>query len=130
MIVLDASVVANAVGDDDAPGKAARQFLGRFRIAAPDLVDVETASVLRRRWQSGDLSTGRFRAALGDLADLPIVRYPTRRMLPRVFALRDSVTPYDAVYVALAEALEATLITADRRLASAPGVRCRIEVVA
>ena len=67
--------------------------------------------------------------AVGDLADVPLLRVLSRPLLLRMFELRFNVTAYDAVYVALAEAAEATLLTADRRLAGAPGTGCRVEVL-
>jgi predicted nucleic acid-binding protein len=130
LIVVDASVVANALGDDTADGDAARQALrSDDDIAAPDLVDVETVSVLRKRWLAGDLTARRFRTAITDLGDLAIARHPTLAMMPRAYELRGNVTPYDAAYVALAEVLDCALLTSDSRLASAPGPRCEICVV-
>ena len=130
MIVADASIVANALGDDGADGAAARSALRTERdLAAPDLVDVETASVLRRRWLNGDLTARRFRAAIADLADLAIVRHPTLPFMPRAYELRSNVTPYDAAYIGLAEALGCDLVTADARLAAAPGPRCQIRII-
>ena len=77
MIVVDASVLANVVGDDEAAGKIARARLeAAGEASAPDLVDVETVSVLRRRWLSGDLSEARFRSAIDDL-----LRCPSREFL-------------------------------------------------
>jgi predicted nucleic acid-binding protein len=130
LIVVDASVVANALADDTADGDAARQALrSDDDIAAPDLVDVETVSVLRKRWLAGDLTARRFRTAITDLGDLAIARHPTFPMMPRAYELRGNVTPYDAAYVALAEVLDCALLTSDSRLASAPGPRCVIRVV-
>ena len=131
MIVVDASVTANAVGDDAADGHAARAALRRdTELAAPDLVDVETVAVLRKRWLAKTLTARRFRSAIADLADLAIIRYPTLALMDRAYELRANVTPYDAAYVALAEALECPLLTGDRRLASAPGPRCEFRLVA
>jgi predicted nucleic acid-binding protein len=130
VIVLDASIVANVVADDGADGDLAR---ARVRVAgdlmAPDLVDVETISVLRRRWLANDLTEGRFRTAVDDLENLPVVRYPTRGLMRRAFELRANVTAYDAVYVALAEGLACPLLTADARLAKAPGPECEIQIL-
>jgi len=67
--------------------------------------------------------------ALRDLRNLRISRYPHAPLLPRIWQLRDNLSAYDAVYVALAESLDATLLTGDRRLASGPGRRCRTEVI-
>jgi predicted nucleic acid-binding protein len=130
VIVLDASIVANVVADDGADGDLAR---ARVRVAgelmAPDLVDVETVSVLRRRWLANDLTEGRFRTAVDDLENLPVVRYPTRGLMRRAFELRANVMAYDAVYVALAEGLACPLLTADARLAKAAGPECEIQIL-
>lgn len=130
MIVVDASVVANALADDGSDGGVARARLtAGDDLVAPDLVDVETVAVLRKRWMAGDLSRNRFSAAIDDLKDLDLVRYPALPLMRRAFELRDNVTAYDAVYVALAERLDCPLVTADRRLAAAPGITCSVEVL-
>ncbi len=130
MIVLDASVLANVVGDDGDAGARARVLVAAEESAAgPDLVDVETVAVLRRRWLAGTVDDRRFEQAVGDLADLPLVRFPTLALMPRAFELRANVTAYDACYVALAEILECPLVTADGRLARAPGLRCSVRLV-
>ena len=130
MIVVDASVLANVVGDDEAAGKIARaRLVAAGEASAPDLVDVETVSVLRRRWLSGDLSAARFRSAIDDLLALPITRFPVGPMMTRAFELRANLTAYDVCYVALAEALDCPLLTADARLAAAPTISCLTEVL-
>ena len=130
MIVVDASVIANVVGDDEAAGQLARARLAAASaVSAPDLVDVETVSVLRRRWLAGDLSDERFRGAVDDLLALPITRFPVGPMMVRAFELRANITAYDACYIALAEALDCPLITADRRLANALMTTCTTEVL-
>jgi predicted nucleic acid-binding protein len=130
VIVADASVVANALGDDGPDGALARGALRRDpEIAVPDLVDVETVSVLRRRWLAGDLTARRFRTAITDMGDLDMARHPTLPFMPRAYELRANVTPYDAAYIGLAEALDCVLLTADERLARAPGTRCQIQVL-
>jgi predicted nucleic acid-binding protein len=127
LIVVDASVLANVVADDGADGRTARDVVrGAGGLSAPDLVDVETVSVLRKRWLAGTLSATRFATAIDDLMDLEVERYPGLPLLRRVFELRDNVSAYDAVYVALAEGLACTLLTADARLVNAPGPRCDI----
>lgn len=129
MIVVDASVLANIVGDDTDVGKAARARLAvASHAAAPDLVDVETVAVLRKRWIAEAISDRRFKSAVDDLLALPIVRYPTGPLMVRAYELRANVTPYDATYVALAEGLACTLLTADVRLARAPAITCPVEV--
>lgn len=131
MIVVDASVLANVVGDDGADGERARAEVRSVgEIAAPDLVDVETLAVLRKRWLAKTISARRFASAVDDLEALAIDRYPTLRFMRRAYELRDNVTAYDATYIALAEILECDLVTGDRRLAKAPGTRCAIRVLA
>lgn len=130
MIVVDASVLANVVGDDGATGIAARARLAVAGDASvPDLADVETVSVLRKRWIAGTLTARRFRQAVDDLLALPLTRYPTGQLMYRAYELRANVTAYDASYVAIAEALGCVLVTGDGRLARASGPRCRIEVL-
>ena len=130
MIVIDASVLANVVGDDTVQGHNARNELrAAGGMAAPDLIDVETTAVLRKRWLSGAISSDRFAAAIEDLSRLDFERVPTGRLLQRAFELRANITAYDAMYVALAETLDIELLTGDRRLANAPGPRCAIRVI-
>ena len=95
----------------------------------PDLGDVETVAVLRKRWIAGDLSDRRFRTAVEDLLALPITRFPTGPLMTRAYELRVNVTAYDASYIALAEGLACPLLTADARLARAPMVNCPVEVL-
>ena len=130
MIVVDASVLVNVVGDDTECGDAARARLALAReVAVPDLADVETVAVLRKRWLAGDITARRFKAAVQDLVALPMVRYPTGPFMTRAYEMRANVTAYDAAYVALAEALACTLLTADGRLARAPAIACQIEIL-
>lgn len=130
MIVVDASVLANAIADDEADGDAARDALRRRGgVSAPDLVDVETVAVLRKRWLAGTLPARRFASAVRDLEELAVDRYPTVGLMWRAYELRDNVTAYHAAYVALAEALDCPLVTADGRLAKASGVGCEVELV-
>ena len=129
MLVVDASVLAVALADDGPDGDHARARLRGEVLAAPELVDLEVASVLRRQNLAGDVNVRRADLALADLAALPLQRAPHLPLLPRCWELRENLTVYDASYVALAEALDATLITGDRRLARANGPRCDIEVL-
>jgi predicted nucleic acid-binding protein len=130
VIVVDASVLANVVGDDGADGRRARnEVRGAGDIAAPDLVDVETVAVLRKRWLSGTISDHRFSAALDDLEAIDLERYPALPLIRRSYDLRANVTVYDAMYVALAETLGCELVTGDQRLATAPGLRCVVRVL-
>ena len=130
MIVVDASVLANVVGDDGSDGQRSRRELrAAGDMSAPDLVDVETVAVLRKRWIAGTITARRFSAALGDLEAMPVERYPTLPLMRRAYELRANVTAYDATYIALAEALQCDLLTADNRLANALGTRCVIRVL-
>ncbi|NDL60499.1 PIN domain-containing protein [Phytoactinopolyspora sp. XMNu-373] len=130
MLVVDASVLVVALGDDGPDGDLARERLRGHGLVAPELIDLEVASVLRRQYVSGRLDDRRARQALNDLEAIPVRRAPHRSLLSRCWELRDNLTVYDAAYVALAELLDSTLLTADRRLASAPGTRCTIDVLA
>lgn len=130
IVVVDASVLVNVLADDAANGRRARAELrAAGDVAAPDLVDVETVAVLRRHWLAGTLSARRFAAAIEDLEMLAIDRYPTLGLMRRAYELRANVSAYDAAYVALAETLGCALLTADGRLANAPGKRCAVRVL-
>lgn len=128
--VIDASVLVNALGDDGPDGVMARDELRRTdRLVAPDLIDVETAAVLRRLWVRGALDERRFEVGLNHLIALDFDRVPTRRLLSHAVRLRYDVTMYDACYVALAQILDAELITGDARLGRAVEGRCRVRVL-
>lgn len=129
MIVVDASVVLEVLLRTPGASRAEQRILGDELAAAPHLLDVEVAQVLRRYEARGEMDATRGRDAILDLADLPLTRYPHDLLLPRIWDLRANLTAYDAAYVALAEALGATLVTRDERLAGAPGVRASIEVL-
>jgi predicted nucleic acid-binding protein len=130
LIVIDASVLANVIADDAGDGQRARDAIREAGgLSAPELVDVETVAVLRKRWFAGTLSDGRFAAAVDDLMDLDVDRYPALPLLLRAYELRASVTAYDATYVALAEGLACALVTADARLLNAPGPTCEIRLL-
>ncbi len=130
MIVVDASVLAVALGDDGADGERARARLTDEVLAAPELVDLETVSVWRRHVAAKLMTARRASLAVSDLENLSLQRSPHRPLLERIWELRNGVTPYDAAYVALAEALDVVLVTADARLARAPAIRCEIEAIA
>lgn len=128
--MIDASILANVVGDDGVDGRRAREALrAGVDIAAPDLVDVETVAVLRKRWLAGTVDDRRFAEAVADLLQLDFERVPTIRLVRRAYELRANLTAYGATYVALAEVLDCELLTADRRLAHASGPRCSIRVL-
>jgi predicted nucleic acid-binding protein len=130
MIVVDASAMLEALLRTPAASAVERRLFQRSEtLHAPHLIDVEVAQVVRRYAANREISGERGRMALADLADLPLRRYPHDFLLPRVWDLRNNLTAYDAVYVALAEALEAPLLTRDKRLAVAPGHHARIELL-
>jgi predicted nucleic acid-binding protein len=129
VIVLDASVLAVALGDDGTDGRRARERLMDETLAAPELIDLEVASVWRRHVAAGLMTARRTDAAVSDLEELPLRRSSHRPLLGRIWALRHVVTPYDGAYVALAEALDVVLVTADARLVQAPGVKCEIDML-
>ena len=129
MLVVDASVLVVALADDGPDGDQARARLRGERLVLPELADLEIVSVLRWQIRAGAIDTRRAGLALEDLAALPAWRAPHRPLLARCWELRDNLTVYDAAYVALAEAMQATLLTGDRRLAGASGPRCPIEIL-
>lgn len=129
MIIVDASVLASALGDDGEDGGRARQGMLGDRLAAPELIDLEVISVWRRALRARRMTARRAAQAIGDLQVLPLARAPHRPLLPRIWELASNLTAYDAAYVALAEALSAPLLTADRRIARAPGLRCEITLL-
>ncbi len=129
MIVVDASVVVAALGDDGPDGDLARLRLRGERLAAPHLIDLEVISAWRRLASAGDLDARRVQLAIADLRDLRLDRVPHGPLLERCWELRANLTVYDAAYVAVAERLDAALLTADHRLAGAPGCRCGIELL-
>ena len=130
MIIIDASAVLELLLASTTGARIAeRAFSETETLCAPHLIDLEVAQVLRRYALSGDLKTTRAAEALQDFLDLPIERYPHDLFLIRIWQMRHNVTAYDAAYIALAEALDAVLITTDVRLASASGHDARVEVV-
>jgi predicted nucleic acid-binding protein len=130
MIAVDASAVLEALLRTPAASAVERRlFRCSETLHAPHLLDVEVAQVVRRYAANCEIDGERGRMALADLADLPLRRYPHDFLLPRVWDLRNNLTAYDAMYVALAEALDAPLLTRDKRLAAAAGHHARVELV-
>jgi predicted nucleic acid-binding protein len=128
-VVADASVVVEALSGGAASGARARGFLAR-PVSALHLLDLEVASALRRAVRHGEVTADEARAAILGLAALPgLRRYTHGRLLPRIWELRDTFSTYDASYVALAEALDVPLVTADRRLARAAEPYCAVILV-
>jgi predicted nucleic acid-binding protein len=121
--------LAPALADDGADGDKARARLRGQALVAPELVDLETTSVIRRQLLAGALDMRRARLALTDLVELQLRRAPHRPLLARCWELRQNVTVYDAAYVALAELLDVVLLTADVQLANAPGPRCQFDLL-
>ncbi len=130
MLVVDASVLAPALADDGPDGDAARARLRGQSLMAPELIDLETTSVIRRQSRAGHLDLRRAGLALADLVEMPLRRASHLPLLERCWELSENLTVYDAAYVALAEVLDVVLVTADARLAKAPGPRCEIELLA
>ena len=130
MIVVDSSVVIELLLRSQTGVKIEERLLSPFEdLCAPHLLVLEVAQVLRRYCISGDMSPERGKEALEDLIDMPITKYPHDIFLPRLWELRHNITAYDAVYIALAEALPAPLLTRDQYLASAPGHEAKIELI-
>ncbi len=130
MIVVDASVLLDVLlRTPSATRVENRIFAPGQSLHAPHLLDVEVAQVIRRYAAQGDIAGERGRAALADLADFPLQRYPHVLLTPRIWTLRHNLTAYDATYVALAEALDAVLLTRDKRLARAAGHHAQIDVI-
>ncbi len=130
MIVVDASALLEVLlRTSSAKAVEDRLFAPRETLHAPHLLDIEVAHVVRRYAAGGEIDGARGRLALADLADFALHRYPHDFLLPRIWDLRSNFTAYDAAYVALAEALDAPLLTRDRRLAAAAGHHAQIELL-
>lgn len=129
MLVVDASCLFEVVADTPRAGLIAARLAAETDQVAPHVIDVEVLGVIRAQYLQGRLDGTAASQAVADLRDWPGERFEHRRLLDRVWRLRDSVRGWDALYVALAEAFDATLLTLDRRLADAHGPRCTIEVV-
>lgn len=129
MIVVDASIIVTGLADDGADGDRIRARLRGERLVAPHVIDLEVASAWWRLASAGQLDHRRVTLALADLDSLRLERAPHGPLLGRCWELRENLTIYDAAYVALAELVEATLLTGDARLASAPGINCDVEVI-
>jgi predicted nucleic acid-binding protein len=130
VIVGDASALVDVllrVGEADAI--EARLLNSGLTLHVPHLIDAEVTHAIRRHAATGAIDAGRGRDLLADFVDLPMQRHAHDWLLPRVWELRHNLTAYDAVYVALAEALEAPLLTRDQRLANAAGHNAKIELV-
>ncbi len=125
MIVADASVAVLALLNDG----AARVSLATEHVAVPHLIDAELAHALRARVRHEQITEDHARIVLDRWTRLGLRRFPAVGLLGRIWELRDNLTAYDATYVALAEALNCSLVTADGRLGRAPGPHCAITLV-
>lgn len=128
MIVVDASVVLEVLLQTERGRGLEGRLFGGETLSAPHLLDLEVAQVLRRHDRRGVLDASRGEGALRDFLDLRIERYPHHLFLGRIWSLRENATAYDAAYLALAEALDAPLLTTDRKLAQVPGHAAAVEV--
>ena len=129
MIVVDASVMVTALADDGADGALARQRTVGEQLLAPHLIDIEVVSALRRLVSAGERTEARALQAVNDLQNLRMQRVSHQRMLSRCWQLRSNMTAYDAAYVALAERTGLALVTADAKIANAPGIACTVELL-
>ncbi len=130
MIVVDASALLEFLLQTPLGARVeARLFRDEDELHAPHLVDVEFVQGLRRLVRTGEVSSVRAAEAIADLIDLDLHRHAHVDLLVRAWKLRDNITAYDAIYVALAEAIAAPIVTCDNPLAKAPGHRARIEVI-
>jgi len=131
VIVIDASALMEVLLATEVGARVrARLFRAEEMVHAPHLLDLEIVHVLRRSCGIGQMEPNRAEQALAVLSDLRMVRHPHEPYVPRIWALRHSLTAYDATYVALAEALASPLITRDGHMASAHGHRAKIELIA
>jgi len=130
VIVVDASALLEFLLQTRLGGQVeARLFRDQDEFHSPHVADVEVTQGLRRLVRAGEVSADRAAEAIADLADLDLHRHPHLDLLPRAWRLRENVTAYDAMYVVLAEALDATIVTCDALLAKSPGHRARIELI-
>lgn len=129
MIVLDASAALDLLLVTPSGRRIAQRIASaKETLHAPHLIDLEVAQVLRRYTAARQIDEARAGEVLEDLSDLDLYRYPHDVLLARIWELRHNVTAYDAAYLALAEALDAILLTRDKRLADVPGVSIRVEI--
>ena len=129
MIVVDASIVVEVLLRSDAGAVLEeRLFEGDDPLHAPHMLDVEVAHALRRCALHGDIDERHGRDSLGDLAAMSIERHGHQPLLERIWQLRHNLTAYDAAYLALAESLDAPLLTRDLALASVAGHHARVEL--
>jgi predicted nucleic acid-binding protein len=126
--VIDASVAVELFVRDARPDPALRRRVLTGTAAAPELLDLEVCSVVRRMVLRGEVRPENGREALLHVRDAPVLRVGHRQLVERIWELRGAVTAYDGAYVALAEELEVPLLTCDARLGRANGHRADIVV--
>lgn len=127
MLVVDTSAIVGRLVADPQPEALAERLAGQ-PLHAPHLIDVEFLHVMRRMVARGQLAPARADLFRADFSGLRITRHPHTLLLDRMWELRDDLTAYDAAFVALAEVLDAPLVTTDARLAASPAHRATIEV--
>ena len=130
MLVVDTSALVEVLAGRAPDATLVDRLADDGDLHAPHLVDVEVLHVLRRLTRAGSLSEDRAQDARTDFAELALIRYPHERLADRIWDLRHNLSAYDAVFVALAEALGAPLVTCDARLSAAPGLLTRIDLFA
>jgi predicted nucleic acid-binding protein len=129
MLVVDASCLCEVLTGSPGAEEVRRWLAADVDHAAPHIVDVEVLGVIRRELMLGKLDQTAAELAIEDMRSWPGERFGHRFLLSRAWELRDTVRGWDAMYVALAEALDATLVTTDRRLADAADPTCRVETI-
>jgi predicted nucleic acid-binding protein len=130
MIVVDATVVLHTLLQLPGTRRVEERLFGEGRpLHAPALLDIEVAQAIGGCSKAGRIEAERGRMAIADLADFPLTRHGHDLLLGRIWQLRQSLNAAEAAYVALAEALDATLLTSDRKLAGATGHQARIELI-
>jgi predicted nucleic acid-binding protein len=125
-VVVDTSALVELLVGEDVPRTAVRAQVTGKRIAVPHAADLEIAAVLRGLVHGGKLDLGRAGQAVDLFARMRLRRHPHTVLLPRIWELRHNLWPYDAAYVALAEALRVPLLTMDAKISAAPGLRCLV----
>jgi len=129
-LVVDTSALLPALVDSGGAGQVARSALSVPDLIAPALIDAEVAHALRGRVRGGKLEARIAVQALADMRRIPLERVEMVSHLERVWQLRENLTAYDAMFVAVAETYDAALVTGDERLAKSSGPRCRFQVIA
>ena len=130
MIVVDASAMTEFLLQTPLGARVeARLFRDGDEFHAPHLIDVEVAQALRRLVRTGEVPAERAEGVIADLIDFDLRRHPHVDLLGRTWELRDNLTSYDAMYVALAEAIASPLVTCAGPLGASPGHTVRVEVI-